>query len=87
MFVIAKDMRVHADLVTPILVGLVVRVLVVHVIRNRVAKGKTVQQFVNDDRIKLELLLIKKVSLDIWIQLLGMIGVIASLVFVGLQMR
>ena len=28
-----------------------------------------------------------KVSLDVWIQLLGMIGVIASLVFVGLQMR
>ena len=31
--------------------------------------------------------MMKKVSLDVWIQLLGMIGVIASLVFVGLQMR
>ena len=30
---------------------------------------------------------VKKVSLDTWIQLLGMLGVIASLVFVGLQMR
>ena len=29
----------------------------------------------------------KKVSLDVWIQLRGMIGVFASLVFVGLQMR
>jgi len=29
----------------------------------------------------------KKVSLDVWIQLLGMIGIIASLVFVGLEMR
>ena len=29
----------------------------------------------------------KKVSMDTWIQLLGMLGVIASLVFVGLQMR
>ena len=29
----------------------------------------------------------KKVSLDVWIQLIGMLGVIASLIFVGLQMR
>jgi len=29
----------------------------------------------------------KKVSLDIWIQLLGMISIVASLIFVGLEMR
>ena len=29
----------------------------------------------------------KKVSLDVWIQLLGMTGIIASLIFVGLEMR
>ena len=29
----------------------------------------------------------KKVSLDVWIQLLGMIGIIFSLIFVGLEMR
>ena len=29
----------------------------------------------------------KKVSIDVWIQLLGMIGIIISLVFVALQMR
>jgi len=28
-----------------------------------------------------------KISLDVWIQLLGMIGIIVSLVFVALQMR
>ena len=29
----------------------------------------------------------RKVNLDIWIQLLGMIGIIFSLIFVGLEMR
>ena len=29
----------------------------------------------------------KKVSLDVWIQLLGMLSVLAGLVFVGLEMR
>ena len=29
----------------------------------------------------------KKISLDVWIQLLGMIGIIVSLFFVALQMR
>ena len=29
----------------------------------------------------------KKVSLDVWIQLLGMLGIILSLIFVGLEMR
>ena len=29
----------------------------------------------------------KKVSLDIWIQLIGMLGVLGGLVFVGLVMR
>ena len=29
----------------------------------------------------------KKVSLDIWIQLLGMISIVASLIFVGLEMQ
>ena len=29
----------------------------------------------------------KKVSLDIWIQLIGMLGVLGGLVFVGLEMR
>jgi hypothetical protein len=29
----------------------------------------------------------KEVSLDIWIQLLGMISIVASLIFVGLEMR
>ena len=29
----------------------------------------------------------KKVSLDAWIQLLGMVGLLGSLVFVGLEMR
>ena len=29
----------------------------------------------------------KKVSIDVWIQLLGMVGIIASLIFVGLEMR
>ena len=29
----------------------------------------------------------KKVSIDVWIQLVGMLGIIASLIFVGLQMR
>ena len=29
----------------------------------------------------------KNVSLDVWIQLLGMTGIIASLIFVGLEMR
>ena len=28
-----------------------------------------------------------KINLDTWIQLLGMLGVIASLIFVGLEMR
>ena len=28
-----------------------------------------------------------KVSIDVWIQLLGMVGIIASLIFVGLEMR
>ena len=30
---------------------------------------------------------IKKVSLDTWIQLLGMAGIIVSLIFVAMQMR
>ena len=30
---------------------------------------------------------IKKVSLDTWIQLLGMLGVLGGLVFVGLEMQ
>ena len=30
---------------------------------------------------------IKNVSLDVWIQLLGMLSVLAGLVFVGLEMR
>ena len=29
----------------------------------------------------------KKVNIDVWIQLLGMIGVLGGLVFVGLEMR
>ena len=29
----------------------------------------------------------KKVSLDVWVQLLGMLSVVAGLVFVGLEMR
>ena len=29
----------------------------------------------------------KKVSLDVWIQLVGMLSIVASLVFVGLEMR
>ena len=29
----------------------------------------------------------RKISLDVWIQLLGMIGIIVSLIFVALQMR
>ena len=29
----------------------------------------------------------KKVSIDVWIQLLGMLGVLGGLVFVGLEMR
>ena len=29
----------------------------------------------------------KKVSLDTWIQLLGMVGLLGGLVFVGLEMR
>ena len=29
----------------------------------------------------------KKVSLDIWIQLIGMLGVLAGLVFVGLELQ
>ena len=29
----------------------------------------------------------KKVSLDVWIQLLGMLGLLGGLVFVGLEMR
>ena len=29
----------------------------------------------------------KKVSLDIWIQLIGMLGILGGLVFVGLEMR
>ena len=29
----------------------------------------------------------KKVSLDVWIQLLGMLGVLGGLVFVGLEMQ
>ena len=29
----------------------------------------------------------KKVSLDTWIQLVGMLGIMGSLVFVGLEMR
>ena len=29
----------------------------------------------------------KKVNLDIWIQLLGMLGVLGGLVFVGLEMQ
>ena len=29
----------------------------------------------------------KKVGLDVWIQLLGMLGIILSLIFVGLEMR
>ena len=29
----------------------------------------------------------KKVSLDVWIQLIGMLSVLAGLVFVGLEMR
>ena len=29
----------------------------------------------------------KKVSLDVWIQLIGMLGVLGGLVFVGLEMR
>ena len=31
--------------------------------------------------------MMKKVSLDTWIQLIGIIGIIASLLFVGLEMR
>ena len=30
---------------------------------------------------------IKKISFDVWIQLLGMLSIVASLVFVGLQMQ
>ena len=29
----------------------------------------------------------KKVSLDVWIQLIGMLSIVASLIFVGLEMR
>ena len=29
----------------------------------------------------------KKVSLDVWIQLIGMLSVLAGLLFVGLEMR
>ena len=29
----------------------------------------------------------KKVSIDVWIQLIGMLGVLGGLVFVGLEMR
>jgi hypothetical protein len=29
----------------------------------------------------------KKISFDVWIQLLGMLSIVASLVFVGLQMQ
>jgi len=29
----------------------------------------------------------KKVRIDVWIQLLGMLGVLGGLVFVGLEMR
>ena len=29
----------------------------------------------------------KKVSLDVWIQLIGMLGVLGGLLFVGLEMR
>ena len=29
----------------------------------------------------------KKISFDVWIQLLGMFSIVASLVFVGLEMR
>ena len=29
----------------------------------------------------------KKISIDVWIQLLGMVGIIASLISVGLEMR
>ena len=29
----------------------------------------------------------KKVSLDTWIQLLGMVGLLGGLIFVGLEMR
>ena len=29
----------------------------------------------------------KKVSLDVWIQLIGMLSIVASLVFVGMEMR
>ena len=29
----------------------------------------------------------KKVSLDVWIQLVGMLGVLGGLVFVGLEMK
>ena len=29
----------------------------------------------------------RKVSLDTWIQLIGMLGVLSGLVFVGLEMR
>ena len=32
-------------------------------------------------------LIVKKVSLDVWIQLLGMTGIIVSLNFVAMQMR
>ena len=29
----------------------------------------------------------KKVSLDVWIQLIGMLSIVASLIFVGLEMQ
>ena len=29
----------------------------------------------------------KKVSLDVWIQLIGMLSIVVSLIFVGLEMR
>ena len=29
----------------------------------------------------------KKVSIDVWIQLIGMLGVLGGLVFVGIEMR
>ena len=32
-------------------------------------------------------LIVKKVSLDVWIQLLGVTGIIVSLIFVAMQMR
>ena len=45
-------MMVLGDLLTPVLGDLVMRVLVVRVIQDQEALGKTVQQFVNDGHIK-----------------------------------